>query len=1171
MKSLIKKLLRDGLLNEEFNLDSTNQEDIYNIFKQSYEKSTGASWDVNKFNSRARNWVFFGDETGFVAVRPQRSGLYKLVGVAGKLRGILKGMAELKSNNYPVWGMVSSDMVGMAKKQGFKTPPKYLIKVLLKFIPKSIFGGVDFDVNSDGSITLKYADVGDAKKYFIANDEYFKKLKSDILPTMKDKMSNIPSVIKIGLNKFLSENMLLEDSKELVSEDITSGSVIVYHRTGGESSVEGIASDGYRVGSGAMYGPGVYTTYTLESQLYDKMIRTYGNVIIESKVKSMKNFLIFDYGVAIKIYGNKNYTLDKQLRIILGGKFDKYRNDENLKKLIEKISVVKYTSDVAVTFTNNFKDILSNVAGMVFTGSNDGNVLICYDRGNVEPIRYTTDEGVTWKNILDKNVYQRIKGYDPEESGNTMLSHIANKIQVKGVLNSEEIVYLLDAHKNGNDIALKIFVELTNQMSFNQNDNMVYNLLHNAPEERKLEMINKIFPLVKDKLNNNQVNYLLLYAPKKHKLEMINKIFPLIKDTLNPSLINTFLTHTPEEYREEIVNKIFPLVKDKLDGNIVSLILTHTPEKHKLEMINKILPLVKDKLNGGMVQTLTKHTPEEHKLEMANKILSLFKDKLDFDVVQALVFYIPEEHILEMTNKILSLANGRYEFMFYSDTISMLLNYMSEENKFVFAKQMIPLVKDKFNDQMVNVLLKDIPRKYIPEMINKIFPLVKDKLNVDMVNTILYFTPKEHRLEIINKILPLAKDKLDYNTADFLLSYTPEEHRLEIVNKILLLIKEYIYGWKNKLNTNMINTLLKHIPKKDREEMVNKILPLLTSLPHFQNNINNIQIIRKLIDNVPEERKLEILNKILLLVKDKLNGNIVMEILSSTPEEHRLEMINKIFPLVKDKLDGNMVSIILTYTPGKQRFEMINKIFPLVKDKLDDGIVNTFIRYTGGRKTPKEHRLEIINKILPPLAKDKLDGDMVSILLSSTPEEYKLEMINKIFPLVKDKLDSNMVSAILTYTPKEYRLEMINKIFPLVKDKLDAKISSKLIYLIPEEYKLEMINKIFPLVKDKLDDELVNSMLMIPEEYKLEMINKILPLVKDKMNYDMVDTILRYTAREDRPKVREKILLLVRDKLGSLEQNVSSGIVSALTRNLTGKEDKSELLKAIYTYVPKKK
>ena len=1165
MKRLIKKLLREGLLNEEFNLDSTNQEDIYNIFKQSYEKSTGASWDVNKFNSRARNWVFFGDETGFVAVRPQRSGLYKLVGVAGNPRGILKGMAELKSNNYPVWGMVSGDMVGMAKKQGFKTPPKYLIKVLLKFIPKSIFGGVDFDVNSDGSITLKYADVGDAKKYFIANDEYFKKLKSDILPTMKDKMSNIPSVIKIGLNKFLSENMLLEDSKELVSEDITSGSVIVYHRTGGESTVEGIASDGYRVGSGAMYGPGVYTTYTLESQLYDNMVKAYGNVIIESKVKSMKNFLIFDYGVAIKIYGNKNYTLDKQLRIILGGKFDKYRNDENLKKLIEQISVVKYTSDVAVTFTRKFKDILSNIAGIVFTGGNDGNVLICYDRKNVEPIRYTMDEGVTWKNILDKNVYQRIKGYDPEESGNTMLSHIMNKIQVKDELNSEEIVHLLDEYKNGNDVALEIFIDLTNQMSFNQNSHMLSNLLHDAPEERKLEMINQIFPLVKDKLNYRIVNYLLLYAPEKHRLEMINKIFPLVKDKLdsNFDMADTLAKYTPEEHRLEMINKIFALVKDKLNVDMVDTLAEYTPEEHRLEMINKIFPLVKDKLDSNVINTLVKYTPEEHRLEIINKMLPLVKDKLDGNMVRTILHYTPEEHRLEIINKMLSLTNDIYRgIMFYIDTISMLLkHYLSEEDKFVFAKQMIPLISNKLNYRMVNVLLKDMPRKYIPEMINKIFPLVKDKLNVDMVDTLAEHTPEEHILEIVNKILLSAKDKLDYEMADILLSYTPEEHRLEIVNKILLSVKEYIHGWKNKLNGEMINTLLKHITKKDREEMVNKILPLL------KNNFNNIQLVKKLIDNVPEERKLEILNKILLLAKDKLNGNIVQGILTYTPEGHILEMINKIFPLVKDKLDSDMIRTILIYTPGKHNLEMINKIFPLVKDKLDDGIVNTFLKYTGGI-TPKEHRLEIINKILPSLAKDKLDGDMVRILIISTPEEYRLEMINKILPLVKDKLDYAMVANLLSSTPEEYRLEMINKIFPLVKDKLDSSISSNLIYYTPEEYRLEMINKILPLVKDKLDYKLVNSMLMMSEEYRLEMINKILPLVKDKMNYSMVDTILRYTAKEDRPKVREKILLLVRDKLGSLEQNVSSGIVKALTNGLTGRY-KSELLNTIYTYVPK--
>ena len=170
---------------------------IYVFSQQNYK---------DKFYSRAQNWLFFGDDNGFVAVRPQQSGLYKLVGVAGNVKSILDGLSELRSQNEPVWGMVSADIQKMAIKQGFKTPPSFLLKVLLKFIPSSVFGGADFDINSDGSLTLKYDDVGDAKKYFIGNEEYFKKLKSDILPSLKDKMSTLPLMVRKGIDLFLNED-----------------------------------------------------------------------------------------------------------------------------------------------------------------------------------------------------------------------------------------------------------------------------------------------------------------------------------------------------------------------------------------------------------------------------------------------------------------------------------------------------------------------------------------------------------------------------------------------------------------------------------------------------------------------------------------------------------------------------------------------------------------------------------------------------------------------------------------------------------------------------------------------------------------------------------------------------------------------------------------------------
>lgn len=170
-------------IHESFNV---NLDQAYEIFKKSYEESTGASWSKDKFLSRARNWKFYGDDNGYVSVRPQRSGLYKLVGVAGSPKSIYKGLHELLSENRPIWGMISADMVPMAKKVGFIQPTGYIIKAMMKLIPKSVFGDVDFTVNHDGSLTFQYSDVGDATKYFIANKLYFK----EMLATHADKVND---------------------------------------------------------------------------------------------------------------------------------------------------------------------------------------------------------------------------------------------------------------------------------------------------------------------------------------------------------------------------------------------------------------------------------------------------------------------------------------------------------------------------------------------------------------------------------------------------------------------------------------------------------------------------------------------------------------------------------------------------------------------------------------------------------------------------------------------------------------------------------------------------------------------------------------------------------------------------------------------------------------------
>ena len=192
---------KDDVLKESFSAQDVDPDQLYNTFKKSYEDSTGTSWSRDKLFSRARDWKFFGDETGFVAIRQQRSGMKKLVAVAGNPRSILKGLDELAKEGGPIWGAVSEEMIPMAKRRGFIAPHQipggtFFIKMLMKAIPSYVFGGVEPVVGNDGSITLDYADVGSAKKYIIGNKEYFAFMTK--IPDVSEYLQKVP-----GLDAFL--------------------------------------------------------------------------------------------------------------------------------------------------------------------------------------------------------------------------------------------------------------------------------------------------------------------------------------------------------------------------------------------------------------------------------------------------------------------------------------------------------------------------------------------------------------------------------------------------------------------------------------------------------------------------------------------------------------------------------------------------------------------------------------------------------------------------------------------------------------------------------------------------------------------------------------------------------------------------------------------------------
>ncbi len=183
-------------IRESFKSSDMDMPTAYEIFRTEYEKSTGISWSYEKFLNRSYNWDFYGDDKGFIAVRPQKSGFVKLVSVAGRDRSKYKGLKELMSTGLPVWGAVDVKVLSNLenKKVGYIKATPLLVKILIKTVGKNMFGDANIVVNKDGTLNVTYSDIGTVTKVFIASPEYYKKLMSDV---------KLPKIIQLQILKLL--------------------------------------------------------------------------------------------------------------------------------------------------------------------------------------------------------------------------------------------------------------------------------------------------------------------------------------------------------------------------------------------------------------------------------------------------------------------------------------------------------------------------------------------------------------------------------------------------------------------------------------------------------------------------------------------------------------------------------------------------------------------------------------------------------------------------------------------------------------------------------------------------------------------------------------------------------------------------------------------------------
>ena len=208
-------------------------------------------------------------------------------------------------------------------------------------------------------------------------------------------------------------------NKVLLKEDFEQDGFYVYHGTKAES-IDSLGEAGFdRVftdsNGGNMYGPGVYSTYKL-ARGYQNTNGTYGACLLKMKVKSLRNFIIYDRDIAMKIYGNP--SIDFQLRKI----FTPVQYQELVSSRYidyDKICNTRgdmYTSTCALSLITSLRSYHPNlyycINGYIFFGHNDGYVCLIEDFKNVYPVAITKDGGQTFEPFKEGKTFEKFSKND---------------------------------------------------------------------------------------------------------------------------------------------------------------------------------------------------------------------------------------------------------------------------------------------------------------------------------------------------------------------------------------------------------------------------------------------------------------------------------------------------------------------------------------------------------------------------------------------------------------------------------------------------------------------------------------------------------------------------------------------------------------------------------------
>lgn len=238
------------------------------------------------------------------------------------------------------------------------------------------------------------------------------------------------------IKKILLENNLfgLNIKGDLTIDDIKSG-VPLYHRpSNGDGVLKSLFTYGFSreytsTNGGNMYGPGVYTVYSLKSSQVSAT--GYGRIILKVYLLGgYQDFLIFNTEIAKKVYG-KNWHIVNQIKMLLPESLAKIIL-ENTHLHMDGLSS-RSAYQVAKILGNNINK--TNIRGFVFTGGHDGDVCFIRDFSAVIPVEYSEDNGKTWKQGITQELIDRagstvdttFKYKNKEKDGEQMFNDVSDR------------------------------------------------------------------------------------------------------------------------------------------------------------------------------------------------------------------------------------------------------------------------------------------------------------------------------------------------------------------------------------------------------------------------------------------------------------------------------------------------------------------------------------------------------------------------------------------------------------------------------------------------------------------------------------------------------------------------------------------------------------------------